>query len=108
MNKEELLQRARNSKENQKEGIEQQQMLEGARYGALVFCILMVVLMIYTFLKGRFMESRLVLAVVWLYIPAALYGMGKMDEKGNRQTKTIIFCSLVGLGFLISYSIKSW
>lgn len=108
MDKEELLHRARSSKENQKNGVEQQQVLEGARYGAMVFCILVVVLLIYTFLKGRFMESRLILAILWLFLPASMYGMSRLADKKDKPTGTMVVCFLVGVGFLISYFMKSW
>lgn len=108
MNKEELLHRARHSKENQREGVEQQQVLEGARYGALVFSVLVVLLMIYTLLKWRVTELNLVLAMVWLYFPANLYGMARLADKKQKPTKTVIVCFIIGLGLLASYFIKSW
>ncbi|MBL1223620.1 DUF6442 family protein [Enterococcus sp. BWR-S5] len=108
MDKEELLQRARNSKNGEKDGIEQQQMLEGARYGALVFSVLMVVLMLYTLVKWRITELTLVLAITWLYFPAAMYGMSRLADKKERPTKTMVVCFIAGIALLISYFVKSW
>lgn len=108
MDKEELLQRARNSKVNEEDGVEQQQVLQGARYGGLIFSITMVVLIIYTLLKWRMTELNLVLAIMWLYIPANLYGMLKATNKKQKPTLTMIVCLAIALALLVSYFIKSW
>ncbi|KAF1299324.1 hypothetical protein BAU15_01375 [Enterococcus sp. JM4C] len=108
MNKEELLRKARDSKKGAREGVEHQQVLNGSRYGGIVFVVVAVLLMVYTLFKWRLTELYMILAIVWLYFPATVYGMTKIEHKKNKQTGTIIVCFIIGLALLGMYFIKSW
>ena len=108
MNKEELLEKARNSNENGVESIEQKQVFDGAKYGILTFCVLGVILMIYTVLKWRITEAYLTLSFVWLVFPANMYGMSRLAEKNSKPTKTMIVCFIIGLCLLATYFVMSW
>ncbi|MGM0125744.1 hypothetical protein IGI37_003144 [Enterococcus sp. AZ194] len=108
MNKEELLQRVQDSKRSDKEGVEEQQVLNGSRYGGFVFVVLAVILIVYTLLKWRVTELYMILALVWLYFPASIYGMTKLEKKPGKQRVTIIICLIIGVALLCTYFVKSW
>lgn len=104
MNKEELLEKARNS--GNKEGVEQQSVIDGAHYGGRIFSIVIVFFLIYTFLKGRFTECYLVLTIFFSYFSAYLWGLNKVSK--DKSIFTLLFYAVIPAVLFVFYLARTW
>ena len=102
MDKNEILEKSR--KENRDEGVAYAEQT-GRRYGEVVFCLLIILVLLYNIVKG--LDNSLPMSLLWGYLAAA--ALGRYQSRRGRYALVTLVCSAIAsLCFLLCYVLRTW